>query len=552
MFHKIVCGGFKEETDRRIELIDEEAEALQKLLLLACGEEGGVSVSGIEEMIELGTIADLYGMEAVVSAIEEAIARSVTVETCAEVLCLNGGGLFLPRAVSAARRAALHMFEDFVQTEGYYQISEELLQDLVGDDAMAAKEEDVLQAVVQWIKAGGGEEGRGERVLGEIRYGLLEASRLAEVWLKAGEILAGPQGTRLRDLADEALRQLPGRGPENEEEHEQPSGRAFRQRKGTDLDWEEYDGGRQQPRSVWDQMNISAICCGEWRVFGGLVDGSIIEWDRSTCDVLQRMRCEGRAGRTWCMMVYSDLLVISGHDDGCLRVWNTATGVCDHVLRGHGDDVFCCSTWDGYLVSGSSDKTIRAWLIGGDTGGPGSWPCLGTVAVHPERVFAVVTWQGRVISGSADGKVRVFGIISRQCEALLETYSDAVRSLCLCKQRLLSSGRHGTVISTGDDGTIGVWSLGTWTNLKRIKLANHISEFQYSTCLGVSGSFVLCGGRCDCGDTGFLMAFDAETMSFVRAMRIDARYVYNLVSMRGEVWGRTGDFGVIVWGKPRQ
>ena len=39
---------------------------------------------------------------------------------------------------------------------------------------------------MEWIKGGGGEEGRGERLLGEIRYGLLEASRLAEVGLRGG------------------------------------------------------------------------------------------------------------------------------------------------------------------------------------------------------------------------------------------------------------------------------------------------------------------------------------------------------------------------------
>ena len=45
-------------------------------------------------------------------------------------------------------------------------MNEETLSDLVGDDALAAAEEEaVLETVVEWIKAGGDEEGCGGRLL---------------------------------------------------------------------------------------------------------------------------------------------------------------------------------------------------------------------------------------------------------------------------------------------------------------------------------------------------------------------------------------------------
>ena len=44
---------------------------------------------------------------------------------------------------------------------GLRKISEEVMCDLVGDDDLMAHEEAVLEAVTGWIKAGGGEEGRG-------------------------------------------------------------------------------------------------------------------------------------------------------------------------------------------------------------------------------------------------------------------------------------------------------------------------------------------------------------------------------------------------------
>ena len=83
-------------------------------------------------------------------------------------------------------------------------MSEEMLCDLVGDDDLVANEEVVLEGVVKWIQ-GGGEEGRGERLLREIRHGLMEVSHLREVVLKAEEMLAGFQGALLRELASEAI-----------------------------------------------------------------------------------------------------------------------------------------------------------------------------------------------------------------------------------------------------------------------------------------------------------------------------------------------------------
>ena len=56
-----------------------------------------------------------------------------------------------------------------------------------------------------WIQAGGGEEGRGERLLGLIWYGLLTASRLEEVGLRAEEMVEECLGARLRALAKAAL-----------------------------------------------------------------------------------------------------------------------------------------------------------------------------------------------------------------------------------------------------------------------------------------------------------------------------------------------------------
>ena len=85
-FHKTLCGPLKEATERQM-VLQEDERAVRKVMELVCGCKGGVRVRDVQEMVVLGAVADQYGMEAVVSAVEEAIVRSVTVETCGEVLC---------------------------------------------------------------------------------------------------------------------------------------------------------------------------------------------------------------------------------------------------------------------------------------------------------------------------------------------------------------------------------------------------------------------------------------------------------------------------------
>ena len=67
-FHKTLCGPFKEGTERQIGLQEDE-RAVRKVMELACGCKGGVSVKNLQEILLLGAVADQYGMEAVVSGL---------------------------------------------------------------------------------------------------------------------------------------------------------------------------------------------------------------------------------------------------------------------------------------------------------------------------------------------------------------------------------------------------------------------------------------------------------------------------------------------------
>jgi WD40 repeat protein len=47
----------------------------------------------------------------------------------------------------------------------------------------------------------------------------------------------------------------------------------------------------------------------------------------------------------------------------CVRVWNALTLECLRVLRGHQDNVRVLAVGNGFLYSGSWDKTVHAWNL---------------------------------------------------------------------------------------------------------------------------------------------------------------------------------------------
>ncbi|RLO02144.1 hypothetical protein DYB28_016063, partial [Aphanomyces astaci] len=59
--------------------------------------------------------------------------------------------------------------------------------------------------------------------------------------------------------------------------------------------------------------------------------------------------------------------VISGSEDGTLRVWNMYTGVCGQVLAGHRSGITGVGFHDPNLLTGSWDGTVRVWDVNVDS-----------------------------------------------------------------------------------------------------------------------------------------------------------------------------------------
>ncbi|KAJ3068023.1 hypothetical protein HDU98_008798, partial [Podochytrium sp. JEL0797] len=141
--------------------------------------------------------------------------------------------------------------------------------------------------------------------------------------------------------------------------------------------------------------------------------------------------------------------VVSGCEDGSIKVWSVANGECTGTLEGHTEDV--CSvalSLDGRMVvSGSRDHTVKVWSVlkGVSTA---------TLCGHTSFVNSVVMASNgeTVVSGSDDETVRVWAVLDGRCVATFVGHTGAVTSVAI-------SGDGKTVASGSDDRTVRVWSV---------------------------------------------------------------------------------------------
>ena len=111
----------------------------------------------VQEMVELGLFVDRYEMVEMAGVVEEAIVRSLTLDNCGEGLHWSRGATWegpLPLAVAAAHKLGLDSFAELSRSQGFVDLSKDVMFGLVGDDDMVANEEVLLEGVVGWIKGG--------------------------------------------------------------------------------------------------------------------------------------------------------------------------------------------------------------------------------------------------------------------------------------------------------------------------------------------------------------------------------------------------------------
>lgn len=228
-------------------------------------------------------------------------------------------------------------------------------------------------------------------------------------------------------------------------------------------------------------MKLSAD--GQWAVFAGKAGVEV--WEMSTGRNLRSL--QGHTGEINAVCLSADeRWVVSGSSDLTVRVWDINSGDCLHVLQGHTDHVMTVDmSADGKLiVSSGHDGYIRIWEA--KTG-----RCLHTLDAAPNErgvrrwVYGVsISADGRwLLSGGQDGSMRIWEANTGRCLHVLKEHNGVVTSV-----NISADGQFA--ISGSNDDTIRVWEVRTGRCL-RVVQAN--LGLQHGVNISPDGRWIVSG-----------------------------------------------------------
>jgi WD40 repeat protein len=261
--------------------------------------------------------------------------------------------------------------------------------------------------------------------------------------------------------------------------------------------WQEYVGDGER-RLDAGQVVWSVAADGDY-VIGGLFNGSIGVWSRSTLELTRTLIGHRDTVRA---LLFVGGRLISGSDDRSIRVWDVASGQCEGVLEGHTDWVTSLASCGGRrLLSGSHDESVRVWGMDVEAS---RWRCERTLNVYGLPAVGCMAALGdRAACGCVDGGIRVWSTETLALERTLNGHKGVLNGMAVSGRRLISSS---------DDGTVRVWSTETWECAQMVE-AYPAGSRQYIRCLAVCGS-TLVGGPCSSSSSvqGEVRVWDLETL----------------------------------------
>ena len=532
VLYKMICGSFREGTTRRLSLKDVDGKAFVEVLNLWCGKERRAE-QGLRDVMAMASVADRLEMLDAFAVLEAAIIGELRTEVCAEVL-MSSRRLGLGQVEEAAWEMAVRRFDEVCRTAGFMGLDEETVGKLLEEDGLGVlKEEEAFEGLMRWMKGDAGAGLRGRELLGTIRFGVFEEGYLEE---KALAMLPEEHREWVEGLVKDALRAKAAVRAKATVDMGQLGAKALTRRRGRGVNWGRYCEGRCGRRLPGHSDPVRVLSACEGRMCSGSWDGSIRVWRLDTLEEERVILNEGKEGEESVLALAEwEGQLISGHDSGRVRVWNVATGEMRRELAGHAEGVYSLCVVGLRLAS--ADKSIKVWAIGH---GP-EWPCERTLTGHTGWVVSLAGWEGKLISGSWDSTIRVWELETGGLDVTLTGHRDVVCSLLVHGERLFSAS---------GDGSIRAWAVGTWEAVASVEAYDARASRQYPRCLAASGARLVSGSVGHRSDTRYeVRVWDLDSLRCERTVLQPAgARVQCLAAAGGEVWGGLGS-EVVVWGR---
>ena len=533
VLHKMISGSFTVSTTRQLPLQEVDGKAFEEVMKLWCGKEG--RAEQLDDVMEMASVAYRLEILDVFALLEASIIGELRPELCAEAL-ISSRRLGLSQVEAAAWTIAVEQFDEVCRTAGFMVLDEETVGKLLEEDGLGVvKEEKAFEGLVRWMKDDGGGGLRGRALLRSIRFGVMEVGYLEE---RARELLPEKHREWLEGLVVQALRAKAAVLAKATVDLGQLGVKALTRRRGRGVEWGRYCEGGDGRRLQGHSDDVIALAECEKRMCSGAEDGSIRLWRLDTLEeerVLLSVDDESEGMDGVSALAVWEGQLISGHGSGRVRVWDVNTGERRRELVGHSGGVWSLCAVGSRLASGHNGL-IQVWAMRPDP----EWSCERTLTGHTKLVASLAEWEGKLISGSWDSTIRVWELETGELHATVTGHRGPVCALLVQRERLFS---------TSADGSIRTWAVGTWVAVVSVEAYDVRASQQHPRCLVASGSKLISGsGGTGSGIQCELRVWDFDSLTCEHTVRLPAGAdVRCLAAAGGRVWGGVGR-EVVAWG----
>ncbi|MBW4512251.1 MAG: WD40 repeat domain-containing protein [Scytonematopsis contorta HA4267-MV1] len=216
-------------------------------------------------------------------------------------------------------------------------------------------------------------------------------------------------------------------------------------------------------------------------IISGGDDGTVRLWNREGKQISKPFK--GHKGIVRSVAISTDSnVVISGGDDGTVRLWTREGKPIGKPFQSHGGSVYsiAISTDNQTIISGGNDGTLHQWTREGHLIGK---PLKGHQGIV--RSVAISNDGKTIISAGKDGTVRLWTIEGKPIFEPFKGHKDMVRSVTIS-----TDGK--TIISGGDDGTVRLWT----REGKQIgEFKGHQGRIIRSVAISSDGKTIISGGE---------------------------------------------------------
>jgi WD40 repeat protein len=254
---------------------------------------------------------------------------------------------------------------------------------------------------------------------------------------------------------------------------------------------------------VWGELppiNSIAFSADGMRAAAALADGDAILWDTVTGSETARLASPNTTlvadnALTSIEFDPSGLLIVTGGQDGAVRLWDAETGALVWTGTHRGIVTGAAFTADGArLISVSTDGNLRIWSLTRGESGAGT---ATTTSVSATLMLDVVDGRLRGVRGVA---------VSRAGTHLATVTSDAIRlwDTTTGEQRLtlqhtgeVNSATFSPdarqIVSANADHTLTIWRLGSLDPSSRLTLTGHTAPPLHAV-YSADGTRIISGG----------------------------------------------------------